>query len=189
MDKKSLRKAMILKRKEMSDAERMEKSRKIQHNLFSLEDYKKSNFIFTFISTQEEVDTHNIIKDSISNGKRVGVPITVPEGRKLLVSEIYDFDKELEMGFYDILAPKKEFIREVPPSIVDLVIVPGLIFSRKGYRVGYGGGYYDRFLSNLDVLKVGVCFHMQLQDEVPIDRYDIPVDIIVTDEEIVYCKK
>lgn len=173
----------------MSNEERMEKSKKIQHNLFNLKEYKKSNFIFTFIGTQEEVDTHNIIKHSIDNGKRVGVPITLPKERKLLVSEIYDFHKELEMGFYNILTPKKEFIREVSPSIIDLVIVPGLVFSKEGYRVGYGGGYYDRFLRYLDVLKVGVCFHMQLQDEVPVGKYDIPVDIVVTDEEIVYCKK
>lgn len=184
-----MRKAMIEKRKNMSNEERMEKSKKIQENLFNLEEYKKSNFIFTFISTDEEVDTHNIIRYSIDKGKRVGVPITIPEGRKLLVSEIYDFDKELEIGFYNILSPKKEFIREVPPSVIDLVIVPGLVFSRAGYRIGYGGGYYDRFLSNLDVLKVGVCFHMQLTDQVPIGKYDIPVDIIVTDEEIIYCKK
>ncbi len=189
MDKKTIRKNMILKRREMPSEERMEKSKKIQNNLFNLDEYKKSNFIFTFISTQEEVDTHNIIKYSIANGKRVGVPITVPEERKMLVSEILDFYKELEMGFYNILTPKKEFIREVSPSLVDFVIVPGLVFSKDGYRVGYGGGYYDRFLNNLDVLKVGVCFHMQLQDEVPVGKYDIPVDIIITEEEVIYCKK
>ena len=189
MDKKTMREAMIARRNKMSKEERMEKSKKIQENLFSLEGYKKSNFIFTFISTEEEVDTHNIIRDSLNKGKRVGVPITIPKGRKLLVSEIHDFDKELEIGFYNILSPKKEFIRDVDPSIVDLVIVPGLVFSRNGYRIGYGGGYYDRFLSNLDVLKVGVCFHMQVTDQVPIGKYDIPVDIIVTDEEIIYCKK
>lgn len=188
LDKKEMRKAMILKRKQMTNIEREEKSKKIQHNLFNLEEYKKSNFIFTFVSTEEEVDTHNIIKHSISVGKRVGVPITIPNTRDMLVSEILDFDKELEMGYYNILTPKKEFIRKVSPDIVDLVLVPGLIFSRDGYRVGYGGGYYDRFLNSLNVLKIGLCFHLQLQEKVPVGKYDIPVDIIVTDDEIIYCR-
>lgn len=182
-----MRKEMILRRKQMTSIERDEKSKKIQHNLFSLEEYKKSNFIFTFVSTEEEVDTHNIIKHSIDSGKKVGVPITIPKTRELLVSEILDFDEELEMGFYNILTPKKEFIREVSPDIVDLVLVPGLIFSKDGYRVGYGGGYYDRFLRGLNTLKIGLCFHFQLQDDVPVSIYDIPVDIIITDEKVIYC--
>jgi len=188
LDKKTLRKEMILKRRGMTRIEREEKSKRIQRTLFDLEEYKKSHFIFTFISTEEEVDTHNIIRHSLAIGKRAGVPITIPEKKELLVSEILDFDKELEMGFYNILTPKKEYIREVSPDIVDLVLVPGVVFSKDGYRVGYGGGYYDRFLSRLNVLKIGICFHLQLQEKVPVGKFDIPVDIIITDEEIIYCR-
>lgn len=190
LDKKVLRKSMISKRKELSIEDKQKKSREIQLKLFNLDIYKDSNFIFTFISTEEEVDTHNIIKDSLKNGKRIGVPVTFPKERKMIVSEIKDFDNELELGFYNILTPKKEFIREVDPSILDLVLVPGLIFSKNGYRVGYGGGYYDRFLEQTeDVIKVGICFDMQIADEVPIGKYDIPVDYIITEKRIIDCKE
>lgn len=189
MNKRALRQSMILNRKRLGKEKIAEKSKKIQFNLFNLEEYKKSNFIFTFISTEYEVDTHNIIRYSIKNKKRVGVPITIPKEKKMIVSEILDFDKELEMGYYNILTPKKEYIRKVSTDIIDLVLVPGLIFSKDGYRIGYGGGYYDRFLKDMNVIKVGVCFNMQLKDEFPISKHDIPVDLIITEDKIINCKE
>lgn len=179
---------MLKKRAELSKKEIVEKSRAIQNILFDLEQYKNSNFIFTFISFKNEVDTHELIKKSISMGKRIGVPITIPKERKLMVSEIKDFDKELELGYYNILTPKDECIREVSPKIIDIVLVPGLAFSPKGYRVGYGGGYYDRFFSqNRDIIKIGLCYEMQLSPTVPIDEYDIPIDYIITEKRLIEC--
>jgi len=189
LDKKALRENMIKIRKNMSKGKRTIKSKEIKEKLFNLEEYKNANFIFTFISTEEEVNTHDIIRESISSGKRIGVPITLPKEKKMIVSEIRDFDKELEMGFYNILAPKKEFIREVSPEEIDIVLVPGLAFREDGYRIGYGGGYYDRFLSNVEsVIKIGICFEMQILEDVPVDTYDVPVDLIITEERIIDCK-
>lgn len=87
---------MLKRRAKLSPEEIIEKSNMIQDRLFSLNIYKKSNFIFSFISFNDEVNTHDIIKKSLSLGKRVGVPITIPKERQLLVSEIMDFHKELE---------------------------------------------------------------------------------------------
>ncbi len=189
LDKKTLRKVMIEKRKSISQEERIKKSKKIKERLFSTEYYKNANFIFTFISTQEEVDTHNIIRESLEKGKRIGVPITLPKEKKLLVSEIKNMDEELEMGFYDILTPKKEYIREIPPEEIDIVLVPGLIFREDGFRIGYGGGYYDRFLRNVkDVVKIGLCYEMQLYEDIPIASHDVPVDYIITEKRIIDCK-
>lgn len=187
LDKKVLRQKILEKRGQLKSDEIRVKSHEIKNKLYSLDEFKKSNFIFSFISFRNEVHTHDIIKDSIAMGKRVGVPITVDETRKLLVSEITDFDKELEIGFYNILAPKKEYERIVSPKLVDLVLVPGLAFDKYGFRVGYGGGYYDRFFAsvNKDIIKIGLCFHMQLSPEVPIDSYDIPVDYIITEKDII----
>ena len=189
LDKKTLRKVMIEKRKSISQEERIKKSKKIKERLFSTEYDKNAYFIFTFISTQEEVDTHNIIRKSLEKGKRIGVPITLPKEKKLLVSEIKNMDEELEMGFYDILTPKKEYIREIPPEEIDIVLVPGLIFREDGFRIGYGGGYYDRFLRNVkDVVKIGLCYEMQLYEDIPIASHDVPVDYIITEKRIIDCK-
>ena len=187
MDKKVLRKEILEKRSLLKPDEIELKSQEIKNKLFSLDDFKRSNFIFSFISFKNEVHTHDIIKDSIAMDKRVGVPITVDETRKLLVSEIIDFDRELEIGYYNILTPKENFKRIVPPQLVDLVLVPGLAFDKYGFRVGYGGGYYDRFFASLnkDIIKIGLCYHMQILPEVPIDSYDIPVDYIITEKEII----
>ncbi|WP_236909113.1 5-formyltetrahydrofolate cyclo-ligase [Clostridium sp. Cult3] len=190
MDKKVLRKQILDKRSQLTPQEIKEKSKSIENRLFSLVEYKQSNFIFSFISFRDEVHTHEIIKTSLDNGKRIGVPITVVEPRKLLVSEIKDFDEELEMGYYDILAPKEEYQRIVSPDLVDLVLVPGVAFDERGYRVGYGGGYYDRFFSGLkrDVVKIGLCYELQISSQVPIDSYDIPVDYILTERRLIKCR-
>lgn len=190
MDKKVMRKEMLENRSKLTKEEIREKSNKIKEKLMRLEKFKEAQVIFSFISFGDEVDTHEIIKESLKLGKRVGVPVTIPEGRKLLVSELYDFDKELELGYYDILAPKEEYIREIHPKEIDVVLVPGVVFTPAGYRIGYGGGYYDRFFSkNKDVYKIGLCFDMQIADEIPIDLYDIPVDIIITEDRIIDCSK
>ncbi|MCF6460432.1 5-formyltetrahydrofolate cyclo-ligase [Clostridium sp. Cult3] len=190
LDKKVLRKQILDKRSQLTPQEIKEKSKSIENRLFSLVEYKQSNFIFSFISFRDEVHTHEIIKTSLDNGKRIGVPITVVEPRKLLVSEIKDFDEELEMGYYDILAPKEEYQRIVSPDLVDLVLVPGVAFDERGYRVGYGGGYYDRFFSGLkrDVVKIGLCYELQISSQVPIDSYDIPVDYILTERRLIKCR-
>jgi len=105
-------------------------------------------------------------------------------------SIIKNFD-ELEPGYYNILTPKQEFIRYIDPSEIDLVIVPGAVFDREGYRVGYGGGYYDKFLSSKirkDISKIAIAFDLQIVDKVPREEHDISVDYIITEKEIIKCK-
>ena len=122
-------------------------------------------------------------------GKRIGVPISVPKTKELLVSELMDFDNELDIGPYNILTPKDEYVRIVSPNLVNLVLVPGVAFDKGGYRVGYGGGYYDRFFSKLnnDVIKIGLCYEIQLLPKVPTDTYDIPVNYIITEKGLINC--
>ncbi|GFN34324.1 5-formyltetrahydrofolate cyclo-ligase [Tepidimicrobium xylanilyticum] len=190
MDKKAMRKEILEKRSKLTEEEIREKSNIIKEKLMGLDKFKKSKFIFSFISFGDEVDTHNIIKEALNLGKRIGVPITVPEKRRLLVSELYDFDKELELGYYNILTPKKEYIREVDPKEIDMVLVPGVVFTPDGYRIGYGGGYYDRFFNKNDKLfKIGLCFDLQIAEKIPVDIYDIPVNCIITEKKIINCSK
>lgn len=180
---------MRKKRSKISSKKNLSKSESISEKLYNLKLYKQSNFIFSFISFKDEVHTHDIIKKSLEIGKRIGVPITIPNTRIMKVSELMDFDKELNLGFYNILAPKEEYERIISPEIIDLVLVPGLAFDRRGYRVGYGGGYYDTFFSNMkrSTIKIGICFDMQLIAKAPVGYYDIPVDYILTENEFIKC--
>lgn len=159
----------------------------ILNKLYQTSFYKDSNTIMVYISFGTEINTHDFIKKTINRGKRIVVPVTFPKTKEIKPSEILAFD-ELEIGFYNILTPKDEFIRFIDPKDIDLIIVPGLAFDRRGYRIGYGGGYYDRFLSQYpDIMKVSLALDLQLIDKVPEEGFDVPVDRIITEKEIIQC--
>ncbi len=188
MDKKELRKEILRKRAKITKEENDKYSNTIANTLYEMNSYKEANTIMCFISFANEINTRELIETSIKNGKTLVIPITIPETKELKISQILDFS-ELEKGFYNILTPKEEFIRYIDPSTIDLVLVPGVVFAKNGYRIGYGGGYYDRFLSKLDksVPKVAIGFDLQVVEEVPTEDFDIPVDMIVTEERTIKC--
>ncbi|NLJ78862.1 MAG: 5-formyltetrahydrofolate cyclo-ligase [Tissierellia bacterium] len=190
MDKRVLRGDILGRRSQIPNDDISAHSDMISDRLYDMPEYRDSTFIFSFISFKDEVHTHDIIKNSIAMGKKVGVPITIPKSRIMKISQLRDFDRELHLGFYDILTPKDEYRRIVAPESVDLILVPGVAFDRRGYRIGYGGGYYDTFLAKVDedVIKIGLCFHMQVIPKVPTESHDIPVDYILTERELIGCK-
>lgn len=191
MDKKILRSEILKKRKSLSQEELIEKSSSIAKLLFSSEQYKNSKYIMCYIDFRNEVKTEEIVKTALKEDKNIIIPITIVETRQLILSQLYDYDKELETGTYGILEPKKEYIREVAPKLIDLVLMPGVAFDRRGYRIGYGGGYYDRFLTKIDksVSKIALAFELQMVPRVKEGRYDIPVDYIITEKEIIKASK
>ncbi|MGO1469631.1 MAG: 5-formyltetrahydrofolate cyclo-ligase [Tissierella sp.] len=187
MKKKLIREKMLKKRKKLSKESRDIHSQIIMDKLLSSSYYANSKTIMCFISFSDEVNTHNFIKKAIDDGKRIVVPITFPENKELKPSILKDF-KELEPGFYNILTPKEEFKRFIDPQEIDLVIVPGVAFKKDGYRVGYGGGYYDRFLSKIqNTPTIAIGFDIQVVEDLPIDSFDIPVDYIYTEKNIINC--
>lgn len=185
--KKSIRNHILDKRSNLGENNHISFSKDIINKLYESDLYSDSKIIMTFISFGDEVDTHEFIKKSLKDGKRIVVPITFPKTKEIRPSELFDFN-ELKIGFYNILTPKDEFIRFIDPKEIDLIVVPGVGFDRNGFRVGYGGGYYDRFLSKYpDAVKLGIAFDLQLIDEVPKEDFDIPVDLILTENEIIHC--
>ncbi|MBW4827710.1 MAG: 5-formyltetrahydrofolate cyclo-ligase [Clostridiaceae bacterium] len=190
MNKAVLRKQYLEKRSALPISKVEEKSNNIINKLFDLDIYKNSSFIMSYVDFRKEVKTENLIKHSLNIQKRIGIPITIPETRKLIVSELKNYDIELSPGYFNILTPKKEYIREIPPTLIDFVIVPGAIFDKSGYRIGYGGGYYDRFLGTLNerAISIGLAYDFQLLDSVPRSKYDLPVDYILTEKQFISCK-
>lgn len=158
------------------------KDNEIYDKLISNKDIKHAKNIMCFVSFKDEVNTHKFIKHLLKNDINVYIPIIDSKNKVMNISKLNSFD-ELETGFYNILEPKKEYIRICSPEILDVIITPGVIFDKNNYRVGYGGGFYDKFFSikNLKAKKIGVCYKEQIMDKVPREDYDIPVDYIIHD--------
>jgi 5-formyltetrahydrofolate cyclo-ligase len=188
--KQTLKAEIYEKRNALSDEEIKEKSDKIKNNLLSLDEFKNSKNIMFYVSFNKEVDTHKLIKDLLNEkDKTVLVPYTVKNDLRLNVSELKDFN-ELELNDFGILEPKEPYIREFNPDKIDIVIVPGMVFDKTGHRIGYGYGYYDRFLKAIkNILKIGLAYDLQLVEKIQEEEHDVPMDIIVTDKEIIKMSK
>ena len=186
--KQTLKQEISEKRKTLSKEEVIKKSKLIKKNLCSLSEFKKARNIMFYVSFNNEVDTHEVIKELLSEKeKNIIVPYVLKNNPSLQLSEIRDFN-ELEPKSFGILEPRELYIREFNPNKIDLVILPGLVFDKKGCRVGYGYGYYDRFLKKVKkVKKIGLAFELQLVDEIPKEKHDVPVDILVTEKRVLKC--
>jgi 5-formyltetrahydrofolate cyclo-ligase len=188
--KQTLKNEILGKRKALSNEELREKSRKIKENLFSLAEFKKARNIMFYVSFNSEVDTCGAIKEMLSEKeKTIAVPYVRKSCPEMQLSELKNFDW-LEPKTFGILEPKELYIKDFSPEKLDIVIVPGIAFDKKGYRIGYGHGYYDRFLKTLksSVKKIGLAFEMQIVDKIPRKEYDVPVDAVVTEKRVLRCE-
>ena len=183
--KNQLKESMLEKRNSLSKEEIFEKSAQIKKNLFSLEQYKKSKTIMFFVSFNSEVNTHSMIKDALKN-KTLVVPKVVQH--EIEPSVIIDFDNLVESGSFGILEPID--LMKIAYKNINLVLVPGIAFDKEGHRIGYGFGYYDKFLAKVPkAVKIGLCFDFQVVDKIPLETHDVPVDFIVTEKRVVECKR
>ncbi|MCR2033320.1 5-formyltetrahydrofolate cyclo-ligase [Anaerofustis stercorihominis] len=182
MDKVTLRNKILKILNNIDTDAKNNKNIEIYNKLISNEDIINAENIMCFVSFKDEVDTHKFIKYLIKNNKNVYIPIIDNKNKAMHISKLNSFD-ELETGFYNILEPKKEYVRICNPEILDVIITPGVVFDKDNYRVGYGGGYYDKFFSNknLDAKKIGLCYKEQITPKVPREDFDIPVDYIISD--------
>jgi 5-formyltetrahydrofolate cyclo-ligase len=143
-----------------------------------------------FVSFGSEVDTRPMVEETIRRGKTALAPKAVPQSRELIPSCILDWESDLMPGYYNIPEPRAGALRPYAPEQIDLLIVPGVAFDLKGNRLGYGGGYYDRFFSLLKpgTPLVALVFELQIVPEVPIDEWDRPVDFVITDQRMIEIK-
>lgn len=183
--KNKLKESILEKRNSLPKEEIIEKSRKIHDNLFNLEQYKKSKTVMFFVSFNSEVNTHEMIKDSLKN-KTVVVPKVVHH--EIEPSIIIDFDNLVSSEKFGILEPIEAM--KIAYKNINLILVPGIVFDREGHRIGYGFGYYDKFLKKAPkAFKIGLCFGFQVIDKIPREQHDVPVDMIVTEKEVIECRK
>ena len=151
----------------------------IESRLLCSEFYSDADIIFTYVSEGFEPDTLGIIHSAFANGKKVAVPKCGDKGEMefYLIKSIND----LEKGKFGILEPIEGKCKKAIPTEKSLCVVPALSFDAQGYRLGRGGGYYDRFLKDFKGKSAGLCYHSFLRLSLPKDAFDVAVDIIVTE--------
>jgi 5-formyltetrahydrofolate cyclo-ligase len=161
-----------------SDRRRMSES--VSSYLYQMREWKDSQTIGITISRKFELDTTYIIKKAWEEGKKVGVPKCYSHDKKMEFREILSFH-ELENVYMDLYEPRVEETPFIFPDQIDLLVVPGLVFDKEGFRIGYGGGYYDRYLQNYKGAKISLAYTGQTTVALPHEEYDIPVDQIITE--------
>lgn len=177
--KKELRRQLIVKQQKLDKNYREEASRRILELLKKQKDYLLAGSIFIYVGKGTEVDTTLIIKDALAKGKRVLVPKTVYLGH-MEACEI-DSMEDLIPGTHGILEPK-DLTYRMEPEKIDVAFVPCVAFTKDGYRLGYGGGFYDRFLPRGRFKRILVAYSKMEENTLPHDVYDEKVHGILTEE-------
>ena len=186
MNKEQLRQGLMKRLLAIPSEQRCEKSKKACQNLISTPQFQGASAIMMYLSLPHEVDTSEAILCAWQLGKVVAVPKISWQQRHMIPVRI----NSLETGFSTEVAGLRNPITGVPIPFgeIDLVVTPGLGFDRKGNRLGRGGSYYDRFFANeeLKASRCGFAFTEQLIDSSPVTSTDVPMDFLVTDEEVMY---
>ena len=161
-------------------------SSEITARLLELPTVKEARTISTYLDIGSEVRTRGFVEWALWNGKRIIVPVVDRANKRLIFSE-FKAPEELERGAYGIPEPKREFRRPVALEQADVILVPGVAWDLRGFRIGYGAGYYDRSVNTLrtHVATVGLAYDFQFVSNVPRSRYDRRVDRIVTESRII----
>ncbi len=190
-DSFSCRSQILSKRDRLSFSTMSYLSKKITNSFRKLEEYKNSRMPLIYVSFRSEVDTHQLIRERLNNGLEVAIPKTDVTNRRLETYLLKDWEKGLRPGAYGILEPDVKVASLIRPSQIDMVVVPGSVFDRRCGRYGYGGGYFDRFLSieAPQALRIGLAFSLQVLPEIPLKTHDQRMDIIVTENEILRCNR
>lgn len=169
----------------ITEKEKKEIEEKIAGWLFSSPWWINSQIIGITVSKPYEWDTEKIIRQGWKEDKTIVVPKSQPSNFMLDFRQIQHFS-QLESGYQDLWEPITSQTKEIKKNEIELMIVPGLLFDKKGFRVGYGGGYYDRYLEGFTNETLAVTSHRQVIDSVPVDTYDLPVKHIITEEGILF---
>lgn len=158
-----------------------ELDRRLSQQFLSLDEYKSCKTLFAFVSTPIEVDTSVIISTALKDGKQVAVPKCRDKSGLMDFFYITSTDC-LKKGAFSIMEPDEALCERVTDLSDGLCLVPGLCFDRQGYRIGFGKGYYDRFLEEFGGTTVGICYSRCIEKELPRGVFDRNTDILVTEK-------
>ena len=188
MDKKQLRKSIMQELTMKSPEEKRLIEHQIINTLLSSALWEQSKIIGITISKQVEWDTKTIIKTAWKQGKSVCIPKSYPNKHEMIFYKINSF-AQVEKQHHNLLEPIPSKTEKIKKSQIDLLIVPGLLFDKNGFRIGFGGGYYDRFLVDFPNDTLSLLSRSQLVNEIPSEIFDIPVNYLVVEDKIIKRKQ
>lgn len=168
----------------LSLGEIAKKSKAIMDRLFSLPEFEKSRTVLFYASFGSEVDTYKMMEEALRQGKTVCVPVTSFKDKTIEISGIASLS-DLEKKPSGLIEPKK--INPVDLEKIDIVIVPGIAFDLDGYRIGYGGGFYDKLLRKAPrrIISIGLCFEQNLEQRLPRQSHDAKMNKIITEKRVI----
>lgn len=183
--KKQLRKQYKEFRTTLPQEKKEKFDQKITNKVLNSWSFRENEIILTYVSTAIEVDTHEIITEALERGKTVAAPRCIDGTRDMDFYAIRSFE-DLEKGAFGVMEPNPETCEKLPDYKQGLCIVPALAFDKEGFRLGYGKGYYDRFLSLFGGETLGLCYADCLCEEpLPHGKFDKKVSLIITENAIV----
>lgn len=159
-------------------------SREIEEKLFALREFRDARTVLFYASFRSEVETHEMVRRALAEGKRVVLPKV--EGDHLILFQIADFDRDVKPGAWGIPEPTGE--KQLLPEQMDLIVVPGAAFDPEGNRLGYGAGFYDKLLKQYQGHTAALAFELQILNNVPADPHDVPVHRVVTEKRVIETK-
>lgn len=178
MDKKETRKLLLQKRRDIPKDKKEIYDEEISKKITLSDFYKNANQVLVFASTEDEFDTSYIVNKCRIDGKKVFYPICIDNSGKMEFKEV-NSSNDLQIGMYNILEPKSN-CKDYNQSENDIIIVPCISVDNLGYRIGYGKGYYDRFLNSFNGVSICPCYDELLSDTLPTDKFDMKINILVT---------
>lgn len=182
MDKQELRKILLEKRRNIPKEKKAKYDKVISEKIIGSDYFKKAEQVLVFASTDEEFDTRYITQRCRAEHKRVFYPLCLDRDGNMEFLKV-DCVEDLELGSYNLLEPKRT-CKKYKPKENDLVIVPALSVDKNKHRIGYGKGYYDRFLKNFNGVSICPCYSEMYAENLPADEYDIKVSYVATDKEV-----
>ena len=183
-----LRQDILAVRNNLTTDQLKKQSEAVHKNLLNQKEILNSDTIFVYVSFRSEVETLNLINTFLNLGKTVTVPITRVKEKRLDAIRITDPKTDLVPGYCNIPEPREELYpkQKADPADIDLILLPGSVFDERGGRFGYGGGYYDRFVSSIPrASRVGLAFNLQIVEKAPIQAHDEILDLVVTETRII----
>ena len=179
--KQELRKKLLAVRNNTLASYRTKTDREIILTLSGLPEYKAADIIFCFVGVRNEIDTMPFINMAIQSGKRVCAPRCI-DGETMEAYEVTELN-DLEYGMYRLLEPKSH-CKRIDPADISLAVIPCLACDTTGHRIGYGGGYYDKYMAGRAFCKAVLCREQAIIDRAPVESFDVTVDIVITEKHI-----